>query len=330
VVENWKFDYRDTTEYDERFWYYPLVALAGLCMPWIWASVIGFLATRRIALRDRRSGLRFLWCWAIVPVIVLSIPHRKHHHYLLPSLAPWAILSAVGVMAVARGMMNPTRKAVHPLVVMAIVAILGAIGLTIFRHRITAPWPAVFGLATVLIACVGYFSFGMWRRNGVMAAGACFVGIAFAYCWGQSFTPDMVAEDTAFLHRVDREVPANRPLYVNSDLGGEMDFFRNQFYLRPTAGLLHNLTFLRDEKITAADVWVVTPHRDLAKLEQLGRVEVADESLKTRREKSKEDRFTLFHLYFYPGLARYPLPSYVDTMQAMGRKKGPYCGPRLD
>ncbi|HWE01779.1 MAG TPA: phospholipid carrier-dependent glycosyltransferase [Tepidisphaeraceae bacterium] len=329
VVQNWKFDYADTKDYDGPFWYFP-VALAGLCMPWIWASVIGFLATRHTALRDRRSGLRFLWCWAIVPVVLLSIPHRKHHHYLVPSLAPWAILSAVGVMAVGRGMMNPVRKAVHPLIVMAVVAILAAAGLTIFRHRITAPWPAVFGLATVLIACVGYFSLGMWRRNGTMAAAACFMGIAIAYCWGQDFTPDMVAQDTAFLRRVDAEVPADQPLYVNSDLGGEMDFFRNQFYLRPTAGLLHNLTFLRNEKITAPDVWVVTRHRDLEKLRQLGRVEVADESLKSRREKSPEDRFTLFHLYFQPGLKRYPLPGYVNTLQAMDRQKGPYCGPRLE
>ena len=47
----------------------------------------------------------------------------------------------------------------------------------------------------------------------------------------------------------------------------------------------------------------------------------------SRREKSPDDRFTLFRLRFDPHLQRYPAPTDISTMQAMGRKKGPYCGP---
>jgi hypothetical protein len=91
--------------------------------------------------------------------------------------------------------------------------------------------------------------------------------------------------------------------------------------------LLHNLTFLRDDQITAPDAWVVTRRRDMSKLEPLGQVEVADESAKARRERSPDDRFTLFHIHFKPDLKRYPRPPYVNTLQAMGREPGPFCGP---
>jgi 4-amino-4-deoxy-L-arabinose transferase-like glycosyltransferase len=328
VWRNWKFDYGQTHEFDEPAWYYP-VALAGLCLPWIWASVFGLIGTRKEAMRRGASGTKFLWCWAILSIVALSIPHRKHHHYAVPSLAPWAILSAIGVRDVYRGLINLKAKPPHPAVTMLISAIVAAAGLAIFWRKIDVPGPAVVGLAIAIVLCIGVFTWGISRHKGAFAAGACFVGIATAYCWGQSFTPDLVADDTAFLHRVDREAPTDQPLYVNSDLGGDMDFFRNQFYLRPTATLLHNLTYLRDQAITAKDVWVVTRSRDLVFLQTLGEVQEVDQSAKSRREKSPAERFTLFHLHFFPDLKRYPRPPYINTLQAMDRQKGPYCGPPL-
>jgi 4-amino-4-deoxy-L-arabinose transferase-like glycosyltransferase len=328
VWQNWKFDYGGTHEFDEAFWYYP-VALGGLCMPWIWASIFGFVGTKQEALRKGPSGAKFLWCWAILSIGVLSIPHRKHHHYAVPSLAPWAILSAIGVRDVYRGLIGLKARPPHPIMVMLGCAILAGAGLAIFRHRLDVALPAVIGLTAGLIACVGAFAWGMNHRNGTIAAGACFVGIAAAYCWGQSFTPDLVADDTAFLHRVDREAPVDAPLYVNSDLGGDMDFFRNQFYLRPSAILLHNLTYLRDQQISAPAAWVLTRARDQTFLQTLGTVEEVDQSVKSRREKSSAERFTLFHLRFSPDLERYPRPAYINTRQAMDRMNGPYCGPPL-
>ena len=43
------------------------------------------------------------------------------------------------------------------------------------------------------------------------------------------------------------------------------DFFRIQFTL-PDAVLLHNLSYLRDQNITAPEVYVITRARDQAKL----------------------------------------------------------------
>jgi len=339
VLRNWKFDYKDTSQYDEPFWYYPL-ALLSFCVPWIPLAIPGLIVTFKGAVKRRGSGEVFLWCWAIVPVILLSIPHRKHHHYLVPSLAPWAILSAIGLQWLWRTIAPPQtadkspRVFLHALIPVGIGAAITAIGLGIFHGKIPIALPAIIALAAVLLACVYVFCVSLARRYGAVSAAAWFVAIAIAYCWGQKFAPDYVVADTQFLRRVDKLVPFHEPLYVNSDLGGEMDFFRNQFYLRPTATLLHNLSYLRDQTITAPEVWVVTRNADEAKLQTLGDVSIADESTFDRREhgspgnrSSPMDRFTLFHLRFFPNLQRYPRPPYVNTLQAMDREPGPDCGP---
>jgi 4-amino-4-deoxy-L-arabinose transferase-like glycosyltransferase len=338
VIRNWRFDYEDTTQYDQKFWYYAVIVLPAFCQPWILASITGFIVTRRAAIHQKTSGERFLWCWAILPVILLSIPHRKHHHYFVPSIAPWAILSAVGISIVWRDLTKARERPMKVGPILAIVAAAVALSVAFFPQiarrfshaDVTAYRPDAILFGGAIVVCVAALLWALPRRNPTIAAAACFVGVAFGYCWGQSVLPDIVTQDTSFLRRADREVPANQPLYVNSDLAGEMDFFRNQFYLRPSARLLHNLTFLRDQRITAPAVWVVTRYHDIDKLKELGQVEVGDESTYTRRERYPGDRFTLFYLRFRPGLDRYPAPSYVNTLQAMGRQKGPYCGPPGD
>lgn len=337
VMRNWRFDYESTTQYDQKFWYYALIVLPGFCQPWILASITGFIVTSAAAIHRRASGERFLWCWVILPVIVLSLPHRKHHHYFVPSIAPWAILSAVGISIIWRDLTKPRGRPIN--VGMLCAIIVGFAAMVVGRYQAIIhrffpsftplPRAQVIVLASIIVVCTVALLIAMSRRQAFVAASACFVGLAGAYCWGQSVLPDLTTQDTAFLRRANAEVPIDQPLYVNGDLGGEMDFFRNQFYLRPSAGLLHNLTFLRDQRIAAPVVWVVTRHRDVDKLKTLGEVEVRDESERSRRERSTEDRFTLFRLQFRPGLPRYPAPTYVNTLQAMGREKGPYCGPEF-
>lgn len=337
VMRNWHYDYEDTTQYDQAFWYYVAIVLPAFCEPWILASITGFMVTSRAAIHQRTSGERFLWCWAILPVIVLSIPHRKHHHYFVPSIAPWAIMAAVGISIIWRDLTKPRERPMNVGLIAAMIAIPVAIAVAsyqtiarrFFHTEVAVPWTGVMLLGSAAVVAAVVLVWAISRRRAFVAAGACFVGLGFAYCWGQSVLPDIVTQDTAFLHRVNREVPTNEPLFVNSDLGGEMDFFRNQFYLRPSAVLLHNLTFLRDQRITAPAVWVVTRHHDIDKLKELGNVDVQDESAHSRRERTADDRFTLFHLVFRPGMQRYPTPTDVNTLQAMGREKGPYCGPPL-
>src|SRR5574341_1845976 len=109
-----------------------------------------------------------------------------------------------------------------------------------------------------------------------------------------------------------------------------MDFFRVQYYSTANAILLHNLTFLRDERIRQRQVYVITRARDQSKLETFGRSQIIAQSLTSHDGGGKpEGRFTLFSLQFDPKLTRYPAPQRITSLQAMGREEGPYCGPPL-
>jgi 4-amino-4-deoxy-L-arabinose transferase-like glycosyltransferase len=290
VLDNWKYDYlgRVSGEYSDinQPWYYYGGALALGALPWTLFCLIGIVDTARLIFsrsqveEQTRRSLRFVWCWAIAPVVVLSIPQGKHHHYLVPLMAPWAMLGAFGLTTVGR-----------------------------------------------LLNVQG------WR--GAIAMGITLSLLLVGYCIGESVfaaKTDHTVNDTAFLLRARQEVPPDAPLYINAKLGkvGNLDFFRIQFYSRPDAVLLHNLSYLRDEKIKARQVYVITRARDEGKLKLLGEPVIVDQSEQSHDIAGPEGRFTLFKLTFDPNLRRYPAPQHITSLQAMERDlSGPWCGPAL-
>ena len=105
AIELWLYDLFGRTSGDyalmsKPFWYYA-VALLQVNAPWILLALVAFAATWRAALYDRESPERFLWLWAFSIPVVLSFFSGKHHHYLLHSVAPWAMLSALGLKQIA-------------------------------------------------------------------------------------------------------------------------------------------------------------------------------------------------------------------------------------
>jgi 4-amino-4-deoxy-L-arabinose transferase-like glycosyltransferase len=328
TIHNWLFDYSGTEQYDEPFWYY-FVQLPGVFMPWSIFAIIGLWLTARDAFQKPGSFVRFLWCWAIVPVLVLSIPHRKHHHYLVPSLAPWGILAGIGVAKVGDWIFALPEHLRKVSLGLCIYGVPVAVAIVVLHRHIPGPTGVTLALAAVWIGCVAMFYLGLQRQSRSITFASVLIGLAIVYCWGESVMPDETTADTVFLERVEKTVPRDHLLAINSDLNGEMDFFRNQFYVRPDALLLHNLTYLRDHHLHVADVYVITRAADLPKLETMGHVDVDDRSDHTRRQRSDADRFTLFHLTFRADLQRYPAPppDHITTMQAMDRAPGPWCGP---
>lgn len=332
AIDNWKFDYTGTSEYDQPIWYYP-IQLLGALAPWTLAHFLGLWKTFDRAFRHRATAERFLWCWAVLPILVLSLPHRKHHHYLVPSLAPWAILCAIGLRDVTRSMFNGPLWSRTPRFGSLVFGLPGAAAILLLHGKIPGPLFVTASLAVAWCLIIVAFYTGLFRRSARWVMGTAIIGLALAYSWGQTFLPDLTTQDTIFLHRVEATVPRAAPLFINADLHGELDFFRTAFYLRADAHLLHNLTFLRDETITAPEVYIVTREWDEPRLNFMGNVEVVLQSVKSRpsahakKAKLTHERFTLYRLTFRPDLIRYPAPSHISTMQAMGRKPGPYCGP---
>jgi 4-amino-4-deoxy-L-arabinose transferase-like glycosyltransferase len=100
AVEVWKFDLfgRLSGNYlGEPPWYY-FECLTWVPQPWTLFALIGMAITWLPAWRDGSRPLRFVWCWAWLPILVFSLSDGKHHHYMLHYLAPFAILAAHGVV----------------------------------------------------------------------------------------------------------------------------------------------------------------------------------------------------------------------------------------
>ena len=361
VLDNWRYDYlgRVSGTYSDinEPWFYYLPTTAISLVPWTPACLIGLLAT----FLDRRgrkprssvgeisqtgasafgyhpdpSALRFFLCWAMIPLLVLSIPRGKHHHYLVPLIAPWAVLGAIGLREIAKFLftLRANRWWQNPRVAMLILGLPGGVAIVALHSRILEPTAITVYLAIFWIAVVGCFTYAIRKRRGPLLMGTCIIALLVAYSWVQTMVAggtDHTLDDTAFLNRVQAEVPANLPLYINGKLGpaGNLDFFRVQFYSRPDAKLLHNLTYLRDEKIAASVVYVITRAQDEVKLKELGTPVMIDQSPLSHDMPTPAGRFTLFRLTFNPKLIRYALPPYITSLQAMERADGPWCGPRM-
>jgi 4-amino-4-deoxy-L-arabinose transferase-like glycosyltransferase len=320
VVDNWKYDYvgRINGVYaaiNEPWWFYVFKALPLALLPWTPICLVGvYVSTTSIwrAIVTRASGpcelhgsnktldkpmpparaggpchgdaFSHLWvlCWAIVPLLILSIPKGKHDHYLVPFLAPWAILGSIGLVEIYR--LIETRT----------------------------DFPLAASEQPTLISAM--------------------VLLLVGYCIGEAklaARTDHTIDDTAFLIRCRDEATANLPLFIDAKLGppGNLDFFRVQFYSRNDAHLLHNLSFLRDERITAPTVMVICRSNDRYQLDQMGSTQLIDQSKKSHEQDDFFGPLSLYRLTFRTDLVRYPLPTVISSLQAMERAPGPWCGP---
>jgi 4-amino-4-deoxy-L-arabinose transferase-like glycosyltransferase len=69
---------------------YYLPALLRALVPWVCLVPLSLVS----AWKTTTSRERFLICWAVAPVLVLSLIPGKHHHYLLPCIPAWVLLIA--------------------------------------------------------------------------------------------------------------------------------------------------------------------------------------------------------------------------------------------
>ena len=285
VVDLWLSDYRGRL--DQGFMrepaYYYLMNLPWAIFPWTLLAFVGLAWTWRQALTQGRTPERFLWCWALVPLVFLSLPNGKHQHYLLPALAPWAILGAVGAVRLWRYLTESWRLAATP-------------------------------------------------RNAWIAASALFV-MAAAFSWAVEASPrlrhDRYTADRAFVREVKGAVPQGQTLLVLDDWG-PLDASWLLFHLDGRAQLLHNVTFLLDERLGRdREVFVVARRHRARALAAFGRCERLFESACSRGEPPGEPptdmRLGLYRLRLE--VPRHRGAVYVSPMQATGRAPGPWLTP---
>ncbi|MGZ4966622.1 MAG: ArnT family glycosyltransferase [Chthoniobacterales bacterium] len=82
----------------EQPWWYYLVTWTWQLLPWTIALLFVVGASVNRARQERDSPDRFIWCWAILPIALLSFSRGKHHHYVIASLCAFSPLIALGLL----------------------------------------------------------------------------------------------------------------------------------------------------------------------------------------------------------------------------------------
>ncbi len=330
MVDLWNRTYTsrmDTGYLGEPVWYY-LVSQPWNAFPWLLPLGAGLVLTARRALRVPHSPERYLWCWAALPLLVLSLPQAKHHHYLLPCLPPLAMLASLGAMRLWRWLSERPAWIREPWLATLVFGAVADAALVRFGARIPGPEWVRSALLVGVPAGIFLFWYAAGRRNGLHAA----VAVIALVCLGQCLVHahqaeylDNYAQDSAFLEEAMQRTPAENPVIVVNDTH-PLNASWFLFYLHGRGRLIHNLTFLCSEELAGPDAYVLTRTADQAKLAEYGAAELLVQSRHTRGESSPEDRWALFRVHFHPGLRRVAGNVYISPAQAAGLVSGPYLG----
>jgi 4-amino-4-deoxy-L-arabinose transferase-like glycosyltransferase len=330
IIELWMVDYGVRWEsgyLGEPLWYY-LVEQQWNLFPWTVAVLAGVILTFRNVRSGEPAAWRFLWCWAAVPVLFFSLFKGKHHHYMLGCLAPAAALAAVGTISLWRIALAAPGWLRQLTVGFLLVGIPGSILIAIYRYKIPGPdWVGWF----VTIGWPLFVALSWWiatRPQGRLAfAGLCALIVAIdclAYAHRAHFL-DSYQADSKLIADVYRTVDPATPVLVVAD-DHPLNSSWLLFYLGGRSRLLHNLTFLRDDRIKQAEVYLICRQRDQTALAEYGIAERLAQSGHARGESSPDDRWTLYKLRFHPHLARVPGDVRISPLQATGRRPGPFLG----
>ena len=281
----------------EPFWYYGPATLRNL-LPWTLGALAGLWITRRAAIEQPRSPQRFLWAWALLPPLVLSIPNGKHHHYMLHSLAPFAILAALGTVRLWELLLSrPSwlHAAYGPLVVglPAVAAIL------IFSDSLRGPsWiaPVLAASAMVLVSLASFFTTrpdGRWAMGGTFAVLTMALTLVSYY---QARYIDDYHDDLVFLDEVRRMVPQDRLLLGQWDTEGGLESFWLMFYGDARMKMIHTPRDIADALGDRQDAYIVARRLDQRAYATIGRTEEVLASRHTRSERFPSPlRRVLYH-----------------------------------
>lgn len=330
VLELWNYDLGGRlsgsyVQINEPVWYY-LQNLLWMLLPWTLVIPAGLWATRQAALTQRHSPERFLWCWALLVPVVFSIPGGKHHHYMLHALAPWAVISSFGLFQAWQWMRSWPKRMRNPFLSLLTTAAPLMIGLWVFRGKLAGPESVTIAIMILCPFATVALGWALPHRNARLAGIALFGSLLIAYCFGHWYAGayvDRHRHDAAFLQKARSVVPEGEPFVLDLDVTAHRAFLC-LFYLDDDVLPIQNLTFLRDDRIRGRQVHLLTRYGKRSQLSRVGRWEMVLRSERAGREKSIDDRLTLFKLD-YTDLTRISSADVrVSPMQAIRRADGPF------
>ena len=325
ALDNWLYDFGGPFGHKPP-WYY-LLALPAALLPWTPVALIGLIELLR---RNRSPARPMMAFFALAPLVALSIPARKHHHYLVPILWPWASLAAYLIVRdgpVWIAWLRPRLPKVRmwPSV---IALVLGGIVLTVAvddRLILAAVWVGV-----AITICTVLAAEGVRRNDGRLAVAgpllmfALLLGIAQ---WAVYSPPTHPRHDLPRFAAQSGRIAGDAPLMIAAE--DTMDFFALAFHAGRATTLLHNATYARADDLPAdRSPWYVIARARNGDYfrDQIGETDLILQPADHGRGPGDPARvWTLFRVT--PDARRTPLPREpADVMQAMERRAGPYLG----
>lgn len=309
------------------FWMYGETLLWTM-MPWTIPAIIGLVQSFKKAWSVPASPERWLLCWSIVPILFLSIPTHKHHHYLVPCLAPWAMLGAIGGRTLWKSVPCWPVWCRQPALSACLLGIPTAVALWYFREKIPGPAFLPWVVAVLLPIAVLATGYALLDRRGSRSMGVLLTLLVLGYCGSYSYHGvyiDRYRTEAEFVQEAATMVPKDEPVYVNAD-GAILNTFRNLFYLGERARTLHNLTFLLDEKITAESVSVISMRESEEELQRYGEVTELLACKHIPKRSAAGSQWVLYRVALNPDRPRYPNDVRISALQAMERVEGPFLG----
>jgi hypothetical protein len=263
----------------------------------------------------------------VLPPLAFSVPQGKHHHYLLQCLAPWAILAAVGSVRLWRSIPSWPAWLRQPLLGAAVFGLPLDAALLVLKRRLPASsW--LVPLSLIVLPCLVFATCWLVRQRngrlavvGVMAVLTAVYGFCYHY---QTRHLNGYRADLALLRHARTLPKPGQRLYLSFDTLYPLETFHLLFYSDADVVLLHNPTFLLDERIRADEVYVLGRYRDRRALAQYGAVEVAMQSKHTRNESSLGEKRTVFRVRLRADLPRVSAQVPFTAMQGLHQARGPF------
>ncbi len=307
-------------------WFYAAI-LPWMLAPWSVVVPAGIWMVRHEALAERYSPQRFLWCWAGLWPLVISLISGKHPHYLLPSLPAWSLLAGLGLLWLRNRIREWPEWACRPWPLGAILVLPLAVWLRL-SHAAIGGWhgaPLWLSLCPLVAAiCV----WSLRRDDFSRAARTIFASLALLHVVGfwESGTrrePQLRA-DAAFLKHVRSAVPDSAALVLDMSIGGAKGSWC-QFLLGERATPVHNLTFLPEATEPDRDAYVVTDGTNRVLLDRFGSV-----MLMLNSSSANEPSLMLYRLAWRADSPRLTSRTReISPMQSKFQSLGPYLEPRL-
>jgi 4-amino-4-deoxy-L-arabinose transferase-like glycosyltransferase len=281
------------SEFIQPAWYY-LTTIPWQLLPWTPILLVGAGPSLRRAWRERDAPDRLIWCWLLVPVLLLSVPQGKHHQYLINALPALAPVTALGWVETERRLMRLAgRRAALLLLAIPLAIVAGTAVAASRRPGLCWDIVAIGAVAALGTALAVALLAGL--RPALTGAAVLLTTIGIVSAATLTVVPalDPSVEDDLFLRRVGAAVPRGAPLI---GAGFYMDVARFVFYVEPPLLGLQDADDLPRKAPRAGTFYVIAKEEYRRLLNGLGRVAVIDESARPRQAFSPEGRFTLYRV----------------------------------